>query len=337
MKKGILEHGFDPTLRPLKYPQLWNHYKNMTGSTWFPQEIEYSRDIIDLERKATSAEKHMIKNLLAFFAAGDQIVSDNLVLSYYRHLNSAEARMALGVQLFQEQVHIETYLEIMDHYVKDPQEQAHLFDAVNNHLIISAKEQFCRKYTDFAMKPIVGNERTERQKLLLSLMVYASCVEGLAFMAAFGYVFYLRDRGLFPGLATANEFIFRDESEHCDLGCSIVHIIREEYPDLFDSHLRESLYKAVEEAVRLEDFFCDDVLSLGVGGLSKKDMSSYTKYVADQRLEQLGYSKVYNSRNPLSFMKNQGASELTNFFERRSTSYSINHKTTKSFDFEGDF
>lgn len=335
--KKILDTGFDPTLRPLRYPQLWQHYKNMIGSFWTPQEIEYSIDIVDLERKATSAEKHMIKNLLAFFAAGDQIVSDNLVLSYYRHLNSAEARMALGVQLFQEQIHIETYLEIMDHYVKDLQEQAKLFDAVNNHPIISAKEQFCRKYTDFVMKPVVGNERTERHKLLLSLMVYASCVEGLAFMSAFSYVFYLRDRGLFPGLAAANEFIMRDESEHCDLGCSIVQIIRDEYPDLFDTHLKDSLYKAVEEAVRLEDAFCDDVLSLGVGGLSKKDMESYTRYIADQRLEQLGYAKIYNSRNPLSFMKQQGLSELTNFFERRSTSYSVGHKTTTDFDFGGDF
>jgi ribonucleoside-diphosphate reductase beta chain len=319
----ILDPGMDLTLRPMKYPIFFDMYKAAIKNTWSVEEVDFSSDLSDLHTRMTEAERHLIKRLVAFFATGDSIVGNNLVLNLYKHINSPEARMYLSRQLFEEAQHVEFYLTLLDSYVPDPSERAAAFAAVDNIPSIHKKAQFCFRWSDSIQ--LLENVQTdeERRQFLLNLICFACCIEGLFFFAAFAYVYFLRSRGLLQGLAAGTNWVFRDESCHIEFALHVISTVRREAPHLFNATLIGDVKAMLEEAVDCEMSFAEDVLSQGVAGLSLADMREYLQYVADCRLAALGIEPIYGSRNPFSFMELQDVQELANFFERRVSAYQV--------------
>jgi ribonucleoside-diphosphate reductase beta chain len=279
-------------------------------------------DVADL-RRMTEAERHLINRLVAFFATGDSIVSNNLVLNLYKHINSPEARMYLSRQLYEEALHVQFYLTLLDTYIPDHAEREQAFAAVENIPSIKKKAEFCLKWIDSINDLDSLNSKEDRKRFLLNLICFASCIEGLFFFAAFSYVYFLRSKGLLHGLASGTNWVFRDESAHMAFAFEVVKKVRTEEPDLFDENLTRDIATMLDEAVECELQFAEDVLALGVAGLSIADMRQYLEFIADQRLAMLGLPKIYKSKNPFSFMDLQDVQELTNFFERRVAAYQV--------------
>lgn len=298
-------------------------YRNAIKNTWTVEEVDFSMDVNDLRSKMTPAERHLIHRLVAFFATGDCIVSNNLVLNLYKHINSPEARMYLSRQLYEEALHVQFYLTLLDTYIPDHAEREQAFAAVENIPSIKKKAEFCWKWIDSINDLDRLETKEDRKKFLLNLICFASCIEGLFFFAAFSYVYFLRSKGLLHGLASGTNWVFRDESAHMAFAFEVVNKVRTEEPDLFDEALIRDIATMLDEAVECELQFADDVLSLGVAGLSITDMRQYLEFIADQRLAMLGLPKIYKSKNPFSFMDLQDVQELTNFFERRVSAYQV--------------
>ena len=319
----LLDPGFNLTLRPMKYPDFYEMYRNAIKNTWTVEEVDFSMDVNDLRSKMTPAERHLINRLVAFFATGDSIVANNLVLNLYKHINSPEARMYLSRQLYEEALHVQFYLTLLDTYIPDHNERAEAFAAVENIPSIKKKADFCLKWIDSINDLDSLNSKEDRRKFLLNLICFASCIEGLFFFAAFSYVYFLRSKGLLHGLASGTNWVFRDESAHMAFAFEVVKKVRSEEPDLFDENLERDIATMLDEAVECELQFAEDVLSLGVAGLSLADMRQYLEFIADQRLAMLGLPKVYKSKNPFSFMDLQDVQEFTNFFERRVAAYQV--------------
>ena len=318
----LLDPGMNLTLRPMKYPDFYEQYRAAIRNTWTVEEVDLASDLADLE-KFTAQEKHLIHRLVAFFATGDTIVANNLVLNLYQHINSPEGRLYLSRQLFEEAVHVQFYLTLLDTYLPDPDERAKAFDAVNNIPSIKRKADFCFKWIDsiFDMQELKTGE--DRRKFLLNLICFAACIEGLFFYGAFAYVYWLRSRGLLDGLATGTNWVFRDESCHMNFAFSVVDVVRAEEPELFDDEMREQVTAMISEAVDAELQFAEDLIGEGMPGMTVKDMRAYLEYAADQRLVRLGMPKNWGSENPFPFMALQDVQELTNFFERRPTAYQV--------------
>ena len=299
---SILDPGMCLTLRPMKYPTFFEMFKDGIKNTWTVEEIDFSTDLVDLKQRLTPAEVHVIQRLVAFFATGDSIVSNNLVLNLYKHINSPEARLYLSRQLYEEAVHVQFYLTLLDNYIPEPSERNAAFAAVDNIPSISKKADFCMKWMDSIQELDTLETDEHRRQFLLNLICFAGCIEGLFFFAAFAYVYFFRSRGLLHGLAAGTNWVFRDESAHLEFAFEVVNKVREQHPELQ---------------------FSEDLLEGGVAGLSTRDMREYLQYVADQRLERLGMAKVFGSRNPFPFMDLQDVQELTNFFERRVSAYQV--------------
>ncbi|MGD9629105.1 MAG: ribonucleotide-diphosphate reductase subunit beta [Pyrinomonadaceae bacterium] len=319
----LLDPGFNLTLRPMKYPDFYEMYRNAIKNTWTVEEVDFSMDVNDLRSKMTPAERHLINRLVAFFATGDSIVSNNLVLNLYKHINSPEARMYLSRQLYEEALHVQFYLTLLDTYIPDHAEREQAFAAVEQIPSIKKKAEFCLKWIDSINDLDSLNSKEDRKRFLLNLICFASCIEGLFFFAAFSYVYFLRSKGLLHGLASGTNWVFRDESAHMAFAFDVVNKVRNEEPDLFDESLTRDIVTMLDEAVECELQFAEDVLSQGVAGLSIADMRQYLEFIADQRLAMLGLPKVYRSKNPFSFMDLQDVQELTNFFERRVSAYQV--------------
>lgn len=330
----VLDPGFNLTLRPMRYPAFYDMFRNAIRNTWTVEEIDFSDDIVDLDRKLLPAEKHLINRLVAFFATGDSIVANNLVLNLYRHINAPEARLYLSRQLYEEALHVQFYLTLLDSYIPDLDERAAAFAAIENIPSIRMKADFCFKWID----SLNGTERLEtpedRKRFLLNLICFATCIEGLFFFAAFAYVYFLRSKGLLNGLAAGTNWVFRDESMHMNFALGVVDLVRNEEPELFDHDLAERIAHMIEEAVDCEYQFALDILGQGVPGMSTADTRKYLEFVADQRLLQLGLSKRFGAKNPFAFMELQDVQELTNFFERTVASYQIGIEGDVAFDEE---
>jgi len=331
-KSSLLDSGFDLTLRPLRYPRFYEMYRAAIKNTWTVEEIDFQIDLGHLTQRMTPADRHLIERLVAFFATGDSIVSNNLVISLYRHINSPEARMYLSRQLFKEALHIQFYLTLLDNYVPDQQRRAQAFAAIESIPSIRRKAEFCQKWTD----EVLGLERItsddEKRRFLLNLTCFASCIEGLFFFGAFAYVYFLRSRGLLPGLAAGTSWVFRDESAHMAFAFEVINTVRREEPHLFDDSWAGQVQAMIEEAVECESSFADDVLSDGVVGLTRREMRQYLEYVADQRLRALRLPARSEARNPFAFMELQDVQELTNFFERRVSAYQVGVQGEVAFD-----
>jgi ribonucleoside-diphosphate reductase beta chain len=331
----ILDPGFNLTLRPMKYPVFFEMYKTAIKNTWTVEEVDFSTDVTDLRARMKPAEQHLIKRLVAFFATGDSIVGNNLVLNLYKHVNSPEARMYLSRQLYEEALHVQFYLTLLDTYVTDPQERADAFAAVETIPSIQKKAQFCFKWIDSIQDLAEIRTDDQMRSFLLNLVCFAACIEGLFFFAAFAYVYYLRSRGLLQGLATGTSWVFRDESAHIEFALEVISTARRERPALFDESFGQRVVEMIREAVDCELTFAEDTLSLGVSGLSIGNMREYLQYIADRRLQALQLPPIFGSRNPFDFMELQDVQELTNFFERRVSAYQMG--VTGDVDFSKEF
>jgi ribonucleoside-diphosphate reductase beta chain len=329
---AILDPGLDLTLRPMRYPQLYDRYRAAVRNTWTVEEIDFSDDLVDLDRRLLPAERHLVRRLVAFFATGDSIVANNLVLNLYKHINAPEARLYLSRQLYEEALHVQFYLTLLDNYLPNHDERAEAFAAIEHVESIRAKAEFCFRW----MGSINDLDRLEtaddRRRFLLNLICFAACIEGLFFFGAFAYVYFLRSKGLLNGLAAGTNWVFRDESGHMDFAFEIVDTIRREEPELFDDELVAAVDAMVADAVETEMIFVQDMLSEGVPGLSTVDTRHYLEHVADQRLLRLGMPKRFGAANPFGFMALQDVQELSNFFERTVSAYQVGVSGQVAFD-----
>ncbi|MFI7708225.1 ribonucleotide-diphosphate reductase subunit beta [Nonomuraea sp. NPDC049480] len=327
----LLDPGMDLTLRPMRYPDFYERYRAAIRNTWTVEEVDLHTDLADLA-KMTAQERHLINRLVAFFATGDSIVANNLVLNLYQHVNAPEARLYLSRQLFEEAVHVQFYLTLLDTYLPDPDERVKAFAAIEHIPSIRNKAEFCFKWID----AINGLERLEtadqRRRFLLNLICFAACIEGLFFYGAFAYVYWFRSRGLLGGLATGTNWVFRDESMHMEFAFSVVDTVRAEEPSLFDDELGKQVTGMLEEAVAAELAFAEDLCGDGMPGMGADQMRRYLEYVADQRLARLGLPRRYGSANPFAFMELQDVQELANFFERRVSAYQVAVEGNVTFD-----
>ena len=234
----LLDPGLDLTLRPMRYPAFYEMYKDAIKNTWTVDEVDFSSDITDLREKLSESERHLIKRLVAFFATGDSIVSNNLVLNLYSHINAPEARMYLSRQLYEEALHVQFYLTLLDTYLPNEEDRKEAFTAIENIPSIKAKGDFCFKWIDSINGLQVLETKDDRRKFLLNLICFATCIEGLFFFAAFAYVYFLRSKGLLHGLASGTNWVFRDESCHMNFAFEVIKKVREEEPDIFDEDLK---------------------------------------------------------------------------------------------------
>ncbi|MGI5165837.1 ribonucleotide-diphosphate reductase subunit beta [Spirillospora sp. CA-253888] len=327
----LLDPGMDLTLRPMRYPDFYERYRAAIRNTWTVEEVDLASDLADLAR-LTPAELHLVNRLVAFFATGDSIVANNLVLNLYKHVNAPEARLYLSRQLFEEAVHVQFYLTLLDTYLPDMDERTKAFAAVEHIPSIRAKAEFCFKWIGTIDKLDELTTAADRRAFLLNLICFAACIEGLFFYGAFAYVYWLRSRGLLNGLASGTNWVFRDESMHMEFAFSVVDTVREEEPELFDAEMTRQVTEMMEEAVEAELAFARDLCGDGLPGMSADDMRSYLEYVADQRLARLGLPVRYGTANPFAFMELQDVQELSNFFERRVSAYQIGVEGSVAFD-----
>jgi ribonucleoside-diphosphate reductase beta chain len=327
----LLDPGMDLTLRPMRYPHFFDRFRDAIKNTWTVEEIDLHSDLSDLA-KLSPAERHLVSRLVAFFATGDTIVANNLVLNLYQHVNSPEGRLYLSRQLFEEAVHVQFYLNLLDTYVPDDKERNEAFSAIENIPSIRRKAEFCFRWIDSVFELRRLSTRDERRAFLLNLICFAACIEGLFFYGAFAYVYFLRSRGLLHGLASGTNWVFRDESMHMAFAFDVVETVRREEPDLFDDTMAAQVGDMLAEAVDCEASFAEDLLGQGVSGMSLVDMRAYLEHVADRRLAQLGLPPRYGSANPFAFMELQDVQELSNFFERRVSAYQVGVTGTVGFD-----
>jgi ribonucleoside-diphosphate reductase beta chain len=320
----LLDPGLDLTLRPMRYPVFYEMYRNAIKNTWTVEEVDFSTDLVDLSHRLMPAERHLVNRLVAFFATGDSIMANNI--------NAPEARMYLSRQLYEEALHVQFYLTLLDTYIPDLAEREKAFQAIQNIPSIKRKAEFCFKWMDSIQTLDRLESREDRRRFLLNLICFATCIEGLFFFAAFAYVYFMRSKGLLNGLAAGTNWVFRDESGHMAFAFEVVATVRREEPHLFDDALRADVVKMLEEAVECEMAFAEDLLGGGVPGLSTRDMRQYLEFVADQRLLNLGLPVRFRAKNPFAFMDLQDVQELSNFFERRVSAYQVAVSGEVAFD-----
>lgn len=288
-------------LFPIEHNDIWSFYKKAEASFWTAEEIDLSQDLSDWENRLTDNEKHFIKHVLAFFAASDGIVNENLAENFLSEVQYTEAKFFYGFQVAIENIHSETYSLLIDTYIKDSKEKASLFNAIDT-------LECVRKKADWALRWIEKGSFAER-------LVAFAAVEGIFFSGSFCSIFWLKKRGLMPGLAFSNELISRDEGLHCDFACL-----------LYTKHLVNRLPKnqvvgIIKDAVEIEKEFILEALPVKLIGMNSDLMSQYIEFVADRLLIELGAEKIYNVSNPFDFMDMISIEGKTNFFERRVGEY----------------
>jgi ribonucleoside-diphosphate reductase beta chain len=242
----LLDPGFSLTLRPMRYPKFYEMYRAAIKNTWSVEEIDFQIDLSHLQRRMNAADRHLIERLVAFFATGDSIVANNVVLSLYKHINAPEARMYLSRQLYEEALHVQFYLTLLDNYVPDQDQRARAFAAIDNIASIRKKAQFCQRWIDSVRELERIESPDHKRQFLLNLTCFASCIEGLFFFGAFAYVYFLRSRGLLPGLASGTNWVFRDESAHMAFAYEVLRTVRQEEPGLFDGRWAGEVLAMIE-------------------------------------------------------------------------------------------
>ena len=287
-------------LFPIQHNDIWSWYKKSEACFWTAEEIDLSQDLVDWGN-LNDDERHFIKHVLAFFAASDGIVNENLAENLINEVQYTEAKFFYGFQIMMENIHSETYSLLIDTYIKDPKEKDYLFNAIN-HL------DCVRKKADWAMRWIENGSFQER------LIAFAA-VEGIFFSGSFCSIFWLKKRGLMPGLTFSNELISRDEGMHCDFACM-----------LYNEHVanklpQETLQKLIADAVTIEQEFVSDSLPVKLIGMNAEMMCQYIEFVADRLLSALGCPKIYNAENPFPWMEMISLQGKTNFFEKRVGDY----------------
>jgi ribonucleoside-diphosphate reductase beta chain len=307
-------------LLPIKYPKVWEMYKKHEQSFWTAEEIDLHPDLTDWENRLNDDERHFIKHVLAFFAASDGIVNENLAVNFMSEVQIPEARCFYGFQIMMENIHSETYSLLIDAYIKDPVEKKHLFNAIETVPCV-------KKKADWALRWIENGSFAER-------LVAFAAVEGIFFSGSFCSIFWLKKRGLMPGLSFSNELISRDEGLHCDFACLLYSMLETKLP-------QEQVHAVIKSAVEHEREFVTDALPVSLIGMNAKLMCQYIEFVADRLLLSLGYSKIYNATNPFDFMEMISLQGKTNFFEKRVGEYKkagVNQtEESKAFRLDEDF
>lgn len=308
-------------LFPIQHDDIWSFYKKAEASFWTAEEIDLAPDLIDWENKLNDDERHFIKHVLAFFAASDGIVNENLAENFLSEVQYTEAKFFYGFQVTIENIHSETYSLLIDTYIKDTSEKNHLFNAIDTLDCV-------KKKADWALRWIDKGSFAER-------LVAFAAVEGIFFSGSFCSIFWLKKRGLMPGLTFSNELISRDEGLHCDFACL-----------LYNNHLinklsKERIAEIIVDAVAIEKEFVTDALPVKLIGMNSDLMQQYIEFVADRLLVELGNEKVFNATNPFDFMEMISIQGKTNFFEKRVGEYQkagvLAGKENQTFSLDEDF
>jgi ribonucleoside-diphosphate reductase beta chain len=308
-------------LFPIQHPDIWEMYKKQEASIWTAEELDLSPDLVDWESKLNDDERFFIKHVLAFFAASDGIVNENLAENFLSEVQYTEAKFFYGFQVMMENIHSETYSLLIDTYIKDTKEKNYLFNAIETFEPV-------KKKADWAMRWIDNGSYAER-------LISFAAVEGIFFSGSFCSIFWLKKRGLMPGLTFSNELISRDEGLHCDFACM-----------LYNNHLvnklpKEEVQKIIADAVEIEKEFVTESLPVRLIGMNSDLMSQYIEFVADRLLTELGNDKIYNTSNPFDFMDMINLQGKTNFFEKRVGEYQkagvLNNENNTTFSLDSDF
>ncbi|KAL8424606.1 hypothetical protein Efla_003722 [Eimeria flavescens] len=308
-------------LLPIMHKEVWEMYKKSEASFWTAEEIDLHRDLVDWE-KLNADEQHFIKHVLAFFAASDGIVMENLAERFMAEVQIPEARSFYAFQIAVENIHSETYSLLIDNYIRNDEEKEHLFNAIQNIPAVAAKAAWAAKW--------INNTKSFAERL-----VAFCCVEGILFSGSFCAIFWLKKRGLMPGLTFSNELISRDEGLHADFGCLMYSMLKTRLSE-------QVLHKIVKEAVEVEKAFICDALPCHLIGMNSALMSQYIEFVADRLLSCLGAAKVFLAKNPFDFMELISLQGKTNFFEKRVGDYQkagvmVQNKADQAFSLDADF
>ncbi|KAK0549944.1 Ribonucleotide-diphosphate reductase (RNR), small subunit [Tilletia horrida] len=289
-------------LFPIRYHEIWQMYKKAEASFWTAEEIDLSKDMHDWDNRLNDNERHFISHVLAFFAASDGIVNENLVERFSSEVQAAEARCFYGFQIMMENIHSETYSLLIDTYIRDSAQREYLFDAIETIPVVKQK-------AEWAIRWISDTQSTFAERLIAF-----AAVEGIFFSGSFASIFWLKKRGLMPGLTFSNELISRDEGLHTDFACLLFgHLKKRPHP--------ETVLRIISEAVTIEQAFLTDALPVSLIGMNARLMTQYIEFVADRLLVSLGNEKHYNATNPFDFMENISLQGKTNFFEKKVAEY----------------
>ncbi len=309
-------------LFPIKYQQVWEMYKKHMAVFWTAEELDLANDMSDWE-KLNEDEKHFITHILAFFAASDGIVNENLALRFYNDVQIPEARCFYGFQIAMENIHSETYSLLIDTYVKEPKQRDKLFNAVQNFDCVAKKANWALNW--------ISSKNSYAERL-----VAFAVIEGIFFSGSFCSIFWLKKRGLMPGLCTSNEFISRDEGLHCEFAVLMHSLLDKE-----DQASAETIRNIMTEAVEIEKEFITEALPVSLIGMNKDLMAEYVEYVADFWLQRLEVEPVYNTKNPFDWMELISLEGKTNFFEKRVSEYQkpgvLSDKTQNTFTLDAEF
>lgn len=308
-------------LYPIKRQDIWKEYKKQMSCFWTAEELDFSQDLKDWE-KLNDDERHFIKHILAFFAGSDGIVMENIINRFTGEIQWMEAKLCYGFQAMMEGIHSEVYSLMIDTFIKDEMEKYHLLNAIQTIPCISKKANWTLKWMN-----------DHRSSFSTRLIAFA-CVEGIFFSGSFCAIFWLKQRGLMPGLTTSNEFISRDEGLHTDFACLLNKYI-------VNKVRKSKVYEIVREAVEIEKEFICESLPCRLLGMNQELMSGYIEFVADRLLIQLGYDKIYRTTNPFDFMERISLESKDNFFEKRVSNYSKSgigrDKEEMTFGIDGEF
>lgn len=304
---------------PIKYPKIWEQYKKHEASFWTAEEIDLGDDMKDWNA-LNDGERHFISHILAFFAASDGIVNENLAVNFMSEVQLPEARCFYGFQIMMENIHSETYALLIDTYIKDPKEKDRLFHAIDTVPAVKKKAEWALRWID-------NGNFAER-------LVAFAAVEGIFFSGSFCSIFWMKKRGLMPGLTFSNELISRDEGLHCEFACLLYSMLQNKLTE-------EQVHGIIGDAVTIEKEFITDALPVALIGMNADLMQQYIEFVADRWLVELGYSKIYNATNPFDFMELISLQGKTNFFEKRVGEYQksgvMNDTGSKTFSMDEDF
>jgi len=321
MEPILIEEPNRFVLFPIKHDDIWQMYKTAEATFWTAEEIDLSQDLIDWREKLNEDERFFIKHILAFFAASDGIVNENLGVNFLSEVQYAEARCFYGFQIMIENIHSEVYSLLIDTYINDSKEKDYLFNALENVPAVAKK-------AEWALRWINSPDFIER-------LVAFAAVEGIFFSGSFCSIFWLKKRGLMPGLSFSNELISRDEGMHTDFACL-----------LYNNHIknklsRERILEILGSALNIEKEFITEALPIRLIGMNADLMKQYLEFVTDRLLVSLGYEKEYGYKNPFDFMENIALEGKTNFFEKRVGEYQktgvLNKTKDETFSFDTDF
>lgn len=307
-------------LFPIVHDDIWSFYKRAEASFWTAEEIDLSPDLIDWENKLTEDERYFVKHVLAFFAASDGIVNENLAENFVAEVQYTEAKFFYGFQIAMENIHSEMYSILIDTFIQDSEQRMKLFKATQNFPCIGEKAKWAQKWMQ------------DKESNFATRLIAFACVEGIFFSSSFASIYWIKKRGLLPGLTFSNELISRDEALHTEFAILVYNKLQRKLSE-------KQVHDIIRESVEIEKYFITESLPCRLIGMNAKLMKEYIEFVGDRLAVQLGCSKIYNSSNPFDFMELISVDTKVNFFERTNSAYALANKEIDKnvFEFEAVF